>query len=272
MSDSRDKSLPFDPSAEGSRLPFDVDDGDLFSSVPDDQVLSSAPTSAPRSAPAAAAPRQRSATRHAAYLDVETPGQPARRVNLEGPRFLIGGERADLSIHDRFVSRWHAQLCREDGAWVLEDLGSYNGVYLRIADEFVMEDGDEILVGSQRLAFRTGWDSQPSRPHASVPTLGAPRLPTAPRLVEYVEDGHIRGIYPIVDSMLIGRRDADLNYPHDEILSSPHASFERRDGQFYLRDLISEFGTFIRIRGAVELIDGDCFCVGRTRLQVRYHG
>nr|WP_283808350.1 FHA domain-containing protein [Lujinxingia litoralis] len=189
---------------------------------------------------------------------------------VSGRRFMIGGPRADLPLHDRFVSRWHAQLTREDGSWVLEDLGSHNGVYLRIADEFVMEDGDEILVGSQRLAFRTGWDTSGTSHTGDVPTLGAPRLPSAPRLVEYVEDGHIRGIYPIVDSMLIGRYNADLHYPHDEHLSSPHASFERRDGQFYLRDLVSETGTFIRIRGAVELIDGDCFSLGRTRLQVRY--
>ncbi|TXD37664.1 FHA domain-containing protein [Lujinxingia vulgaris] len=262
MSDSRDKSLP-----------FDVDDADLFSSVADDHVLSSAPVSPAAPAPAtprSTAPRRNGRTHQpAAFLDVESPGRSPRRIRLQRPRFLLGGERADLTLDDRFVSRWHAQLSLEQGAWVLEDLGSHNGVYLRIADEFVMEDGDEILVGAQRLAFRTGWDTGPTQ---AVPTLGAPKLPTAPRLVEYVEGGHIRGIYPIVDSMLIGREGADLNFPHDELLSSPHASFERRDGQFYLRDLISESGTFIRIRGAVELIDGDCFCVGRTRLQVRYQG
>lgn len=265
MSDSRDKSLP-----------FDVDDADLFSSVADDHVLSSAPVSPAAPArrpaqPAAPVASRRAGRAHqpAAFLDVESPGRPHQRVRLQGARFLLGGERADLTLDDRFVSRWHAQLSQERGSWVLEDLGSHNGVYLRIADEFVMEDGDEILVGAQRLAFRTGWDAGPPQ---SVPTLGAPKLPTAPRLVEYVEGGHIRGIYPIVDSMLIGREGSDLNFPHDELLSSPHASFERRDGQFYLRDLISESGTFIRIRGAVELIDGDCFCVGRTRLQVRYQG
>ncbi|RVU48750.1 FHA domain-containing protein [Lujinxingia sediminis] len=265
MSDSRDKSLP-----------FDVDDADLFSSVADDHVLSSAPIAPPASshmtspAPAPASTRRVGrAHQPEAFLDIESPGRSPQRVRLQGPRFLLGGERADLTLDDRFVSRWHAQLSQEQGAWVLEDLGSHNGVYLRIADEFVMEDGDEIIVGAQRLAFRTGWDAGQTQ---TVPTLGAPKLPTAPRLVEYVEGGHIRGIYPIVDSMLIGREGADLNFPHDELLSSPHASFERHDGQFYLRDLISESGTFIRIRGAVELIDGDCFCVGRTRLQVRYQG
>ena len=68
----------------------------------------------------------------------------------------------------------------------------------------------------------------------------------------------------------LGARSADLCFPEDSHLSSPHAVIRRDQDRFFLRDLESDYGTFIRIADAVELIDGDCFLVGRTRIRLMF--
>lgn len=196
-----------------------------------------------------------------------------QRFEIRGSRFLIGGERADLALNDPFTSKWHAQLFSTQNSLMLEDLGSHNGVYLRVADDFALEDGDEILVGAQRLIFRTRPipfnTSVANAENRSVPTLGAPIVHT-PRVIMMLEDDHIGAVYPLHDQALIGRQNAEISAPQDELLSNQHATITRRGQQYFLHDLHSHHGTFIRVRGAVELIDGDCFMIGRTRLTIFY--
>ena len=59
--------------------------------------------------------------------------------SLQGTTITLGtsaitvGRAADctLVIDDEFASGRHARISRQDGQWVLEDLGSTNGTYLR---------------------------------------------------------------------------------------------------------------------------------------------
>ncbi len=61
-----------------------------------------------------------------------------------------------IQILDRIISKEHAQVQRvADGRYLLRDLRSLNGTYLRgdrISDRY-LEDGDEVTMGSTRLLF-----------------------------------------------------------------------------------------------------------------------
>lgn len=70
------------------------------------------------------------------------------------------GREGDLDVpfDAAEVSRRHAAITVDDDRAVLEDLGSKNGTFLgrrRIEGEIVLQDGDEILIGSVVLVFRT---------------------------------------------------------------------------------------------------------------------
>src|SRR5262245_40925854 len=61
-----------------------------------------------------------------------------------------------IQILDRIISKEHAQVLRTaDGKFLLRDLGSLNGTYIRgeRVQEQVLIDGDEISLGSTRLLF-----------------------------------------------------------------------------------------------------------------------
>jgi hypothetical protein len=68
----------------------------------------------------------------------------------------------DLDAHDpeAKVSRRHARIIREDGRYLIEDLGSTNGTFINRGRRLIpgtrqpLSDGDEVIVGKTFLRFR----------------------------------------------------------------------------------------------------------------------
>lgn len=189
---------------------------------------------------------------------------------LEGRNVIGTGTNVEITIDDPFISKWHATLTLEHGALMLEDLSSINGIYLGIADEFQLEDGDELRMGSQRFRYHAATPlPELVRPFATQPEpFGARISKDYPHLIQFVEGGYIGGLYPLHDVIIIGRNNADIRCPQDNLLEDKHASIERRGSSFVVNDLQSRFGTYIRVSDTVELINGDCFVVGQTRLRI----
>ena len=74
-------------------------------------------------------------------------------------RFLIGrGKHCDLIINSGKVSREHAAIVRDGGAWFIEDLGSSNGTWFdkRRIGRRQIQDGDDYYICAEKLscAFR----------------------------------------------------------------------------------------------------------------------
>jgi len=79
-----------------------------------------------------------------------------KRTVLSGNRVVLGRSRdCDVRLDDPNVSRRHAELRRQDGGWVVADLGSTNGVKVngRRVSEAPLTPGDEIVLGLERLTF-----------------------------------------------------------------------------------------------------------------------
>lgn len=204
-------------------------------------------------------------------LAVSTPGGTIETTHpIDTARFLVGRENCDLELDDRFVARWHVQLFRRNGALVLQDLNSKNGVYLRIADDLPLEDGDQIAMGEQRFEFRNNWNDSPPRKPSDSEAAGATWAGPPARLIRYMEGGMVGGVYPLAQYNTIGAQQADLTFGDDAFLSPTHAVIHCESDRYYLQDQDSDFGTFIRIADAVELVDGDCFLVGRTRIRLTF--
>lgn len=90
---------------------------------------------------------------------------PARALLLvDGRRLLvpprggvIGRSRdCDVVLDDAGVSRRHAELRGSGERWVIEDLGSTNGVYLnghQVHGPHALQPGDRVEVGSTKIVF-----------------------------------------------------------------------------------------------------------------------
>ena len=84
-------------------------------------------------------------------------GKPGKAFPLSKDRVIIGrmGD-SDIVLADPGVSRRHAEVRREDGEFVVADLGSTNGTMVNEATigERTLEEGDRITLGKTVLEFR----------------------------------------------------------------------------------------------------------------------
>jgi hypothetical protein len=83
--------------------------------------------------------------------------KPVQVYELDQPVIRIGrGESSDVLIDNVSVSRRHAEIREESGAWLLRDLGSSNGTFLngqRVSADQPLRPGDEISFGKFSILF-----------------------------------------------------------------------------------------------------------------------
>ena len=74
----------------------------------------------------------------------------------------------------------------------------------------------------------------------------------------------------VTDSLLIGREGADLSFPEDTHLESPHVRLYLSKGRMKAEDLSSCNGFYKRVMSPVELVHGTRFLVGEQVLRFDY--
>ncbi len=78
-------------------------------------------------------------------------------VPLSGETTIGRSPECAVVLDDHLASRRHAKIVITPNATIIQDLGSANGVLLRgvkIEQPTVLESGDEIVIGQQRMRYR----------------------------------------------------------------------------------------------------------------------
>ena len=79
-----------------------------------------------------------------------------RTLKIEDDTVLLGRGSDQAPLTDQTVSRRHAELKREQGAWSLRDLNSANGTYVngnRLTEPMRLKHGDQVKLGSTLLLY-----------------------------------------------------------------------------------------------------------------------
>jgi hypothetical protein len=82
------------------------------------------------------------------------------RRDLDDQVLVIGRSRdCDITVDDPNVSRRHAEIRHEDGAYWIVDLGSTNGITLdgERVERARLEPGAQILLGTAEVSFERGY-------------------------------------------------------------------------------------------------------------------
>lgn len=184
--------------------------------------------------------------------------------------------RGQNSAHFPFLNSMathHVRLSYENQRLIAEDMGSLNGVYLRLNEPHELQEGMRFRVGNQVLEFH-----QPEPPRVTEPARasdGEEFLSTDPEPLAYLDligrDGRPRLRIPILSSGVtkLGREGQPVQIVlRAEWVSGQHAQLRHEAGRFWLEDLGSRNGTFVQISGRTPLRSGDILLVGRALLRV----
>jgi pSer/pThr/pTyr-binding forkhead associated (FHA) protein len=192
--------------------------------------------------------------------------------HLTGTTQTIGRQQADIQFADDvFLSPQHARFTVQDGRLFVQDLGSTNGVFLRIKRPSPLDHDDRFLVGEQLLRL----DSQPLAEYGPDQNgtyfYGSARPEATFRVVQQLAGGG-EGLIASArgNTLSIGREANVLNFPDDRFISGHHAQLDHSwdTGQVILTDTGSRNGTFIQIKAAQELFHGDYLFVGQQLFRI----
>ena len=81
---------------------------------------------------------------------------PGMEYDIGDGAVLGRGEQAEIRLEDPFASSRHAQVVRQGGVMVLEDLGSTNGTYLNeelLGGPAPLHPGDRVRIGDSEFTF-----------------------------------------------------------------------------------------------------------------------
>ncbi|HYQ41577.1 MAG TPA: FHA domain-containing protein [Polyangiaceae bacterium] len=103
----------------------------------------------------------------------------------------------------------------------------------------------------------------PHPAHAPPQQYPAPETKPDARLVVIGQDGKPGRDYALVDDQTdIGREEGSIVLPNDPYVGARHARLTRRNGRFFVRDLESVNGVYVRLRGTERLQHGDLVLIG----------
>ncbi|MFT5355501.1 MAG: pSer/pThr/pTyr-binding forkhead associated (FHA) protein [Polyangiales bacterium] len=206
----------------------------------------------------------------ARLVSIRKDGSDGQTFTLQGEHSDIGRTEGEIVLpEDAYLSPRHARISRNGDGFILKDLASVNGIYLRLTEAVELRDGDRILVGQQVLRLELLDDSELSLGPArtkGVLAFGTPEVPRFARLVQYTTEGVGRDVHYLYrDETVLGRETGDIVFTDDPFLSRRHAVLvaDRGTKRVTLRDLGSANGTSVRLRGERQIRNGQQFRLGR---------
>jgi pSer/pThr/pTyr-binding forkhead associated (FHA) protein len=177
----------------------------------------------------------------------------------------LGRENCDLNYpHDMLLSSQHAALIVREGKLLLRDLGSPNGSFIRQREDSELFSGDVFVLG--RNVFRFTTESPDVTLLSNTILSGSSQSPdgavTATLMHAKLNGERIAEFKLAKPEITLGRTTGDLIFQDDRYMSGTHARIVAQTGRFLLQDLHSRNGVYRRVRGEVELKDGDEFFMG----------
>jgi pSer/pThr/pTyr-binding forkhead associated (FHA) protein len=197
-------------------------------------------------------------------------GEDGVSFTLAGTDHFAGRGECPISFpDDPYLSPTHANFRSINGQLFVRDVGSLNGVFVRINGTVTLEAGTTLLVGEQVLSVG------PARVVEDLPDTegtyySASMLrPAVFEIVQQLRGGASGWVYRLgTDVVTIGREGNDINFPDDPFISGHHAQLQLANGVLSVTDLGSRNGTFVRVTGELMLKHGDYVFMGQQLLRV----
>ena len=197
-------------------------------------------------------------------------GSTGDTIPLRSGDNVFGREQGSPVFQDDpFLSPQHVCFSLKSGVLEVRDLNSLNGIFYRILEPTELQHGDSIRIGRQLIRFEILDQATPIvEARDSTDILGAPRTEAWGRLVRISNPGVSSEAFLLKGSEeVIGRERGGMVFRDDGFVSARHTRITADAGRYFLEDLRSSNGTFIRIRGSRHVKHGDLLLLGQQPMR-----
>jgi pSer/pThr/pTyr-binding forkhead associated (FHA) protein len=218
---------------------------------------------------AAAAAPTASPAAQARMVLIRPDGTEGGSLALNEGETLVGRGQHPLFDGDAYLSPRHAALFLVEGALLVRDLTSLNGVFMKMAAEEELFPGDLFRIGQELLRFDAL--NPPAPLDDGTEVMGSPNPGYWGRLSVVVGRDVDGSAYPLFgEAVVLGRERGDILFPDDGYVSGTHARIMMREGRFFLSDLGSSNGTFMRVRSEQTVQSGAFLLMGQQLFRVQF--
>ncbi|QVL32676.1 FHA domain-containing protein [Telmatocola sphagniphila] len=206
-------------------------------------------------------------------------GEDGTWHRLMKDRIVIGRTEGDIQIpHDAMISTKHAELIRqknrENWRWILSDLGSTNGSFVRVGSG-ILHNRQEFLIGRTHYRFDSakGESTVPAEKSQSGMTVSwqdTGALAMIPSIVELTPQGEGQRIPITTSEIWIGRDPHCQVIPkEDPFANGKHARIYRdAKGRWFIVNNKSLNGVWVRVEQIP--LEGNCqFLLGEQRFKMQ---
>lgn len=202
-------------------------------------------------------------------------------IRIRGDKFTIGRSEGDLILaNDEMISGRHIEITRQalgrDYRWVITDLESTNGLFVRIR-RGPLENLSEFLVGGGRYRFELPLDDTETEDYVPEDEPASPktryqgqefrmRYPSLIEIVGGVPTMKIQMVYP--EYWIGSDPECVIGRPDDPFVDPKHARLYRdEDGRWWFENQNSVNGIWLRqyqweVRGSCK------FQIGEQRFKI----
>jgi class 3 adenylate cyclase/pSer/pThr/pTyr-binding forkhead associated (FHA) protein len=204
---------------------------------------------------------------------VRPDGTHGARTEVPQSGLRIGRSEGDLRFpEDDRMAPLHARLAVEGGQMLVTDLSSGRDLMVKVIEPYLLQDRDVIKVGRQVFCFCHAVEAIAVAANAGTTIGQLSSMVLGPvaelqRLNPHGDDLTIRYVIN-TDVITIGRERGTYTFPDDAFMSRSHAKVYQRGENFFLEDLGSRNGTFVRVHESAPVPNGSSVLIGRQLFSI----
>ena len=183
----------------------------------------------------------------------------------------VGSGEADLRLSgDPQLAPLHARFFVEKTRLYVEDV-SKRGVFVRLAGTATLQSGDVVQMGRQLLEFTVRAEALAAAAATGTAIIELNSLLDEPvaKFVSAAQGQVPAGQFPLfAEEVTWGRTKGTYVFPEDGMMSSVHARVYQRGEDYYIEDLGSRNGTYLKARGKTLVPMGTTVQIGSQKFQV----
>jgi pSer/pThr/pTyr-binding forkhead associated (FHA) protein len=200
---------------------------------------------------------------------IQPDGTEGGHVEIPSSDVAVGRDAGGFFGNDPFLSPTHAIFCASGGGVVVRDADSLNGTYVKVAPNEPVEikSGAIFRMGQEIILFEEV-DKGSDAPDGTA-KIGSPIEGLWGRVALIVGEGRLGNAFTVSgEGIVLGRERGDIVFPEDGYVSGIHLRIYTEDGKYYIKDLGSSNGTFLKLTDEQTVTAGAFLLMGQQLFRI----